>query len=609
MPPKGRPKGKAKAKAPKAVAAPAAAAKAGVAAPGAPPLAAGLGGALGPGLAALLGGGLALPPAPGAGGGVAARGRGRGKGGAGRGGAKPPVAKPPKPKAKLAARGGRVRGADAQDKAWAVLAQCLGVPVPKGAALAPVLAALGVPPRPPAPGAAIAVAGGPAPIAGGPPPPAGPGAALMGAVGAALGAVPGAVPLPPPGAPLPAPAGAGLAAGPPVPGGVGVPMMPGLVPGAVAGINAGWPGAVGAVDGPWVSGPQAPHAVTATQLRPGMLLEASTLDQNGTTDGTALYRVEVGYQPDALGIFFLANFCGASSPGRSGELDAIFTAAPGQPPPLCHLCVCPRTACSATTPGRQVLHLDLFRVRAAAGVIEPWVRQHAIQSAAGWYKPPGAPPPTPCDIEQLQKQVKDLKAALRKRAAGAAGSLFTAAEGKRRRQDTLSDDEEEGPLFQEAPSRSETNRIQVTHQRHPGALFAAGLQEISRFLGEREGAEAGSEGTSARVLAYLNSIFHGKHSVAEVGPRTAKEMRTLALAMDSLQKGELPVVADILMQRFKALELAHGERSWVVASNLELAGDQDGLASHEERHQAARHAMLQKKLLDARARASPRDAG
>ena len=99
------------------------------------------------------------------------------------------------------------------------------------------------------------------------------------------------------------------------------------------------------------------------------------------------------------------------------------------------------------------------------------------------------------------------------------------------------DEDEEDPLFQQAPSLSGAHGLQVVARSMPGAFFQKGVEEITRFLGEREGASGENADLSARALAYLNCIFHGKHPVSEVGPRTSKEMRTLALAIDGLAQG------------------------------------------------------------------------
>ena len=102
------------------------------------------------------------------------------------------------------------------------------------------------------------------------------------------------------------------------------------------------------------------------------------------------------------------------------------------------------------------------------------------------------------------------------------------------------------------------------------------------------------------MLAYLTSIFHAKHPPAEVGVRTAKEMRLLATAIDSLIKGELPQVADMLMQRFKALELSVADKSWAVAHALEVEGPTQGLATMEETQLAARQVLLKQRLEEAK---------
>ena len=76
------------------------------------------------------------------------------------------------------------------------------------------------------------------------------------------------------------------------------------------------------------------------------------------------------------------------------------------------------------------------------------------------------------------------------------------------------------------------------------------------------------------------------------------------MTLDAVSRGELPRAADLLMQRFKALELSADEKSWAVASHLELSDTGNGLASIEEREAASRHALLQRKLAEARQKAA-----
>ena len=329
-------------------------------------------------------------------------------------------------------------------------------------------------------------------------------------------------------------------------------------------------------------------------------------------DGTALFRVECGYQADANGCFFAGCFAGASSPARTQELDAIF-ASSGSHPPLLHLCACHRSACSQAVPGRHVLHLDLYRTRNPFSVLEPWARQAvllggprgpALQGSAPSSMASGAVLP-PTEVQALEKKVAKLQEQLKKKSTPGQHLFEAAAKGNKKRKKDSDEEDLEDPLFPQAPSLTAASGLQVVARSAPGALFARGVEEISRFLGEREGAPGeDTKDLPTRTLAYLNSIFHGKHPPAEVGPRTCKEMRTLALSIDALSRGELPQVGDLLMQRFKALEMAVGDKSWAVATQLEVSGETQGITTLEEKTAAARHALLQQKLADAKAKAA-----
>ena len=127
-----------------------------------------------------------------------------------------------------------------------------------------------------------------------------------------------------------------------------------------------------------------------------------------------------------------------------------------------------------------------------------------------------------------------------------------------------------------------------------------GLKEIEKFLGSRGGA-AGED--SARFVSYLTSIFHGHYSPEKVGVRTSREMRTLAEALDGLTRGDLPFVADLLTQRFKACELSITDGGWEMGQNLELLPEQMvGLAGVEEQRKAAKIQLLKAKLHEVRKR-------
>ena len=86
--------------------------------------------------------------------------------------------------------------------------------------------------------------------------------------------------------------------------------------------------------------------------------------------------------------------------------------------------------------------------------------------------------------------------------------------------------------------------------------------------------------------AYLSSVlmpsFGDKSSI-----RHTRELQTLAAALDQLIQGNLAGVADLLAQRFKAVEMAAQEGSWSVARHFELVGDgKVSSSSQREREQA-----------------------
>ena len=96
-------------------------------------------------------------------------------------------------------------------------------------------------------------------------------------------------------------------------------------------------------------------------------------------------------------------------------------------------------------------------------------------------------------------------------------------------------------------------------------------------------------------------MLFGKHSVEKVGPRSGKELRTLAEALDLVAAGRLPQVADLLMQRFKALEQSISDGHWGIANQLELVEDTaTTLTSTGEQRAAARAELLRHKLEEAR---------
>ena len=102
-------------------------------------------------------------------------------------------------------------------------------------------------------------------------------------------------------------------------------------------------------------------------------------------------------------------------------------------------------------------------------------------------------------------------------------------------------------------------------------------------------------------MTYLTAVFHGMFPPDKVGPRTTREMRTLAEALDALGSGDLPRTADLLVQRFKSVEESVKRGNWDEAGFLELISREHvGLTSQNERLAAQRGRLMEQRLVKAR---------
>ena len=79
-------------------------------------------------------------------------------------------------------------------------------------------------------------------------------------------------------------------------------------------------------------------------------------------------------------------------------------------------------------------------------------------------------------------------------------------------------------------------------------------------------------------------------------------MATLARALDALKAESLPEVADLLMQRFKALECSVVQGDWQMAEHIEvIPKDQVGLTTLDEKRAAQKQQILEARLRDSKA--------
>ena len=126
-------------------------------------------------------------------------------------------------------------------------------------------------------------------------------------------------------------------------------------------------------------------------------------------------------------------------------------------------------------------------------------------------------------------------------------------------------------FFAKAPS---SQKIKDLASRRPGLLLLSGLEMMAKFLdplaGGRGGVNAkpGQLGTP-KVVRYLTTVVQVS-AAHGVSVRNERELRTLAEALDALLLGDVTRAADIIMMRFKAVELAATSQDWSSAKFLEL---------------------------------------
>ncbi len=546
---------------------------------------------------------------------------------AGVAGAKPgavaPAGWPGVPGGGLGGVGGGAGGMLAAAVGWPPVG---GVPPlgPPGALALPGLPAV-APAKPAAPGPAPKAPrrGKAAPVAGPP----------MGAM-APMPVVPGGT-----GALQPGGVGLGLPGGPPA-----FPPAPPLggCPGGLAApqatpVSLGAYGASASAPGHWLT--CAVHGFHCLALGDtGRYIQVVLVDPaTGTSLATTVVRVEHGHHSDGHGRFFEATWCGADQP----TIDAAW--APmmgGAHQPVYHICTAPRTTCHLTWPGRNVLHLDTLRERHLAEIDETWFRlppgaarpvAPAVPAVSPGPVVPGALPPggvaspdaakanqaAPAGaaaadekVEKLKKKLKELQDKEKKRKN--LDNLFGDKKEKKRKK-KKDDSDDSSASFEDAPTRLSGSRIQYLARTQPGSLFRHGMEQVRRFLSWREGANADEvdvDGETASLMAYLQLIVKTSTAHGHLSNRSTKEPETLASAVDLLVARRLPELADLLMQRFKAIERNAMDGHWEIANQYEVRPHAaHGLATQDEVFEAGRVRVAADKLARVTGKVSGRGKG
>ena len=105
-------------------------------------------------------------------------------------------------------------------------------------------------------------------------------------------------------------------------------------------------------------------------VRTGDLVEIVTKDPGGVIGGTALMEV-TGVRPaDPYGVALECIFRGCMRPQQGTMLSWYFPESGGNG--LLHLCAGGCSVCGAVDGSRPMWHVDTFRIRDPAKVVEPW---------------------------------------------------------------------------------------------------------------------------------------------------------------------------------------------------------------------------------------------
>jgi hypothetical protein len=125
----------------------------------------------------------------------------------------------------------------------------------------------------------------------------------------------------------------------------------------------------------------------------------------------------------------------------------------------------------------------------------------------------------------------------------------------------------------------EENKLVRVARKKPGLLFLTLMRSIQDQLARDRGLSALT--LSPVLTQYYNLILKREG----LGMRNDRELETLCHLADSLLRGQLPQVLDVIAQRLKAIRsTAGGEMSWSVARHLEIIQAPEMLSRKEKQY-------------------------
>ena len=163
---------------------------------------------------------------------------------------------------------------------------------------------------------------------------------------------------------------------------------------------------------------------------------------------------------------------------------------------------------------------------------------------------------------------------------------------------------EAGGVFRFASNREagHENAIQDMARRKPGKLLAEGMRIMAKHCDPSLALVGGTTGGQAlppAAMKYLRQILEVTQG-KKLTKRDTRELETLATCLDHLAAGRLSHLGDVLMQRFKAVETATRDQSWMLAQQQELIPSHElGVSTAREAEVAAKQAKYRANLMKA----------
>lgn len=164
-------------------------------------------------------------------------------------------------------------------------------------------------------------------------------------------------------------------------------------------------------------------------------------------------------------------------------------------------------------------------------------------------------------------------------------------EKERKKERSSSTSSSESDLFRSAALPKGIERLRRVHQERPGRIASLSLLRLQELLAMTQGRGTAMESTQNPLppvaVPYLTQVFLSRNHVSSVGVRNLREMRTIAAVIDLVAMNDPLRALDVLLQRLKALEVAHEQQTWSQASQLELVLDDQSSAVFRQELKAA----------------------